>query len=230
MRKALRNDVCRANLQLVEYGLVLFTWGNVSAIDRNKGLVVIKPSGVAYNCMSAKDMVITNLDGKVIEGDLNPSSDLPTHLALYRSFPHIGGITHTHSTWATIFAQAGVGIPPLGTTHADTFFGEIPCTRPMTENEILGEYEKETGAVIAERFSDVSPEFVSGVLVHGHGPFTWGATPDEAVHNAKILEEVAMMAWHTMVMNGKDTLPLQPPLLLKHYLRKHGQNAYYGQH
>jgi len=229
MRKALRNDVCRANLQLVEYGLVLFTWGNVSAINRKKGLVIIKPSGVAYEGMSAKDMVITNLDGKALEGNLNPSSDLPTHLALYRAFPHIGGIAHTHSTWATIFAQAGMGIPPLGTTHADAFFGEIPCTRPMTEKEILGEYEKETGVVIAERFSDMSPEFVSGVLVHGHGPFTWGATPDEAVHNAKILEELAMMAWHTMVMNGKDTPPLQPPLLLKHYLRKHGQNAYYGQ-
>lgn len=228
MLKQLKQKVFEANLALPKHGLVTFTWGNVSGISRKKGLVVIKPSGVEYADMKAADMVVVDLNGKVIEGDMNPSSDTPTHLELYKAFPFIGGIVHTHSRWATIFSQMGIGIPALGTTHADTFYGEIPCTRMMTPDEIASAYEKETGSVIIERFLSADASAVPAVLVHSHGPFVWGKTPDEAVHNAVVLEEVAMMAWHSLAL--KDGLPpMQQELLDKHYLRKHGRNAYYGQ-
>jgi L-ribulose-5-phosphate 4-epimerase len=213
---------------LPKYGLVTFTWGNVSGIDRKKGLVVIKPSGVEYDVMRADDMVVVDLTGKVVEGKLKPSSDTPTHVELYKAFPNVGGIVHTHSRWATIFAQVGVGIPALGTTHADSFYGEIPCTRAMTAAEISGNYEKETGTVIIERFRHLNPDDVPAVLVRSHGPFTWGADAAEAVHNAVVLEEVAMMAWHVLALQS-ETDPLQGALLDKHFLRKHGPGAYYGQ-
>lgn len=213
---------------LPSYGLVLFTWGNVSAIDRVKGLVVIKPSGVDYLGMTAEDMVVVELQsGKRVEGALKPSSDTDTHLELYRRFPNIGGIVHTHSRWATIFAQTGHGIPPLGTTHADYFYGEIPCTRKMTAAEISGNYELETGKVIAETFALKNPDDIPAILVHSHGPFAWGTDAEDAVHNAVVLEEIAMMAWHTQMMS--PSAQLDTLLLGKHYLRKHGQNAYYGQ-
>jgi len=229
MLEGLKAQVFHANLLLPEYGLVTFTWGNVSGVDRESGQMVIKPSGVAYEEMQAEDMVIVVLEtGKVLEGELNPSSDTPTHLELYKAFPNIGGIVHTHSRWATIFAQAGRGIMALGTTHADYFYGEIPCTRQMTKDEILGEYEKHTGLVIKETFQTQDPDAIPGVLVHSHGPFVWGKDPMEAVHNAVVLEEVAYMAYHTQML-APGVPPMQQELLDKHYLRKHGANAYYGQ-
>lgn len=229
MLNELKKRVCDANLSLPKYGLVVFTWGNVSGIDRETGLVVIKPSGVSYEAMTPDDMVVVGLDGKVVEGNLNPSSDTPTHLELYKAFPALGGIVHTHSRWATIWAQAGRGIPAYGTTHGDYFYGEIPCTRPMTPEEIAGEYEKETGTVIIEKFKNINPSYVPGVLVNSHGPFSWGKSPEDAVYNAVVLEEVAMMAWHTETLPGGRTVPMQQELLDKHFLRKHGPNAYYGQ-
>ncbi|ABO67157.1 L-ribulose-5-phosphate 4-epimerase [Geobacillus sp. 47C-IIb] len=228
MLEELKRAVFEANLQLPQYRLVTFTWGNVSGIDRERGLVVIKPSGLAYDRLTAEDMVVVNLDGEVVEGEWKPSSDTPTHLWLYKQFPGIGGIVHTHSTWATVWAQAGKGIPPLGTTHADYFYGEIPCTRPMTNEEIQGEYELETGKVITETFRFLDPLQVPGVLVHGHGPFAWGKDPANAVHNAVVLEEVAKMAARTYMLNP-NAQPISQSLLDRHYLRKHGVNAYYGQ-
>ena len=223
----IKERVYQANLQLKNSGLVVLTWGNVSQIDREKGCVVIKPSGVDYRTMTADDMVVVDLMGNVINGNLKPSSDLPTHLALYRAFPQIGGIAHTHSRWATVFSQAGVPIPPLGTTHADHFYGAVPVTRKMTPAEINGEYEKETGTVIIEAFQNIDPEAIPGVLVHSHGPFTWGSDAQKSVENAIVLEEVAMMAWHTLSLQPQAAL--QQELLDRHYLRKHGANAYYGQ-
>ena len=225
----LKQQVFEANLLLPKYGLVTFTWGNVSGIDRAKGLVVIKPSGVEYDSMKADDMVVVELEtGQLVEGSLNPSSDTPTHLELYKAFSGLGGIVHTHSKWATIFAQAGKDIPALGTTHADYFYGQIPCTRKMTDTEIKADYEKETGTVIIERFKDISPEQMPAVNVHSHGPFTWGKDALTAVHNAVVLEEISMMAWHTTLLNSQIG-PMQQSLLDKHYLRKHGAGAYYGQ-
>ncbi|MGN0979882.1 MAG: L-ribulose-5-phosphate 4-epimerase [Candidatus Avoscillospira sp.] len=228
MLEQLKEQVLQANLLLPKHDLVTFTWGNVSGIDRASGLVVIKPSGVSYDGMTAGDMVVVDLDGKVVEGKWKPSSDTPTHVALYRAFPGLGGIVHTHSRWATTFAQAGRGIPAMGTTQGDYFYGEIPCTRPMTDAEIQGEYEKETGNVIIETFQGVDPMTIPAVLVYSHGPFAWGKDPMEAVHNAVVLEEVAFMDWHAMVLNPSQG-PMQQTLLNKHYLRKHGPGAYYGQ-
>jgi len=230
MLEELKEKVLKANLLLPKYGMVTFTWGNVSEIDRKTGLVVIKPSGVEYDTMKAEDMVVVDLDGKVVEGRYKPSSDTPTHVELYKAFENIGGIVHTHSRWATSFAQAGRGIPALGTTHGDYFYGEIPCTRPMTDEEIKGEYEKETGTVIIETFKkrNIDPDMVPGVLVFSHGPFAWGKDALEAVHNAVVMEEVACMDLNAMSLNP-DVKPMQQTLLDKHYLRKHGKNAYYGQ-
>lgn len=228
MLEELKQQVCEANLLLPKYDLVTFTWGNVSAIDRPSGLVVIKPSGVPYDGMSAEDMVVVDLDGKVVEGKWKPSSDTATHLVLYRAFSRCGGIVHTHSRWATSFAQAGVGIAPLGTTQGDYFYGEIPCTRLMTPEEIAGEYEKETGNVIVETFQKLDPAAIPAVLVHSHGPFTWGKDAAEAVHNAVVLEEIAFMNFHAFQLNPAQTR-MQQELLDKHYLRKHGAKAYYGQ-
>ena len=229
MLEELKEKVFRANLDLVKHNLVIFTWGNVSGIDREKGLVVIKPSGVSYDDMKASDMVVVDLEtGKVVEGDLNPSSDTPTHLVLYRTFPEIGGVVHTHSTYATAWAQAGKDIPNIGTTHADYFHDEIPCTDDMTEAEVKGDYELETGNVIIETFRGKSPEDIPAVLVHSHGPFAWGTDPHNAVHNAVVLEELAFMAFHTEALTPTIG-PMQQELLDKHYLRKHGKNAYYGQ-
>ena len=228
MLEELKEQVLEANLLLPKYGLVTFTWGNVSGIDRETGLVVIKPSGVPYDGMTVEDMVVVDLEGKVIEGKWKPSSDTPTHVVLYKAFPNCGGIVHTHSRWATTFAQAGMEIPAMGTTQADYFYGAIPCTRPMTDAEIQGEYEKETGNVIVETFRDKSPEDIPGVLVYSHGPFAWGTDPMNAVHNAVVMEECAFMDWHAMLLNP-ELGPMQQTLLDKHYLRKHGKNAYYGQ-
>lgn len=229
MLEALKQAVFEANLLLPKHNLVTFTWGNVSGVDREKGLMVIKPSGVEYDTMTAEDMVVVDLKtGKKVEGDLNPSSDTDTHVVLYNAFPEIGGIVHTHSRWATTFAQAGRGIPALGTTHGDYFYGEIPCTRKMTPDEIGGKYELETGNVIVETLKDKQPNDIPAVLVHSHGPFCWGTDPKNAVHNAVVLEEVAFMAWHALQMRP-DLPPMQQELLDKHYLRKHGANAYYGQ-
>ena len=228
MLEALKKAVCEANLLLPKYQLVTFTWGNVSGIDREKGLFVIKPSGVAYEEMKPEDMVVLDLTGKVVEGKLRPSSDMPTHLKLYQAFPDCGGIVHTHSRWATTFAQAGRPIPAMGTTQGDYFYGEIPCTRPMTDAEINGEYEAETGNVIVETFKGKDPAQIPAVLVYSHGPFAWGKDPMEAVHNAVVLEEVAFMDWHAMILNPSQG-SMQQALLDKHYLRKHGKNAYYGQ-
>ena len=228
MLEQLKKQVLEANLLLPKYGLVTFTWGNVSGIDRESGLVVIKPSGVPYEGMTEEDMVVVDLDGKRVEGKWKPSSDTPTHVELYKAFPALGGIVHTHSRWATTFAQAGLDIPAMGTTHGDYFYGDIPCTRKMTPQEIAGEYEKETGRVIIETFAGKSPADIPGVTVHSHGPFAWGKDAMDAVHNAVVMEEVAFMDWHAMMINpaaGK----MQQELLDKHYLRKHGKNAYYGQ-
>lgn len=227
----LKRAVFEANLALPKHGLVTFTWGNVSGIDRGKGLVVIKPSGVAYETMAAEDMVVLSLeDGRQVEGDLKPSSDTPTHLALYRAFPALGGIVHTHSRWATTLAQAGLDVPALGTTHADYFYGAIPCTRRMKEEEIMGppgHYEQETGSVIIERFRGIDPVTMPAVLVNSHGPFAWGKDAHEAVHNAVVLEEICFMAWHDMMLDKAQ--PMQRELLDKHFLRKHGKDSYYGQ-
>ena len=227
MLEQLKETVLQANLLLPKHNLVTFTWGNVSAIDRETKLVVIKPSGVSYETMTAEDMVVVDLCGNVVEGTLNPSSDTPTHLELYKAYPKIGGVVHTHSRWATTFAQAGLPIPALGTTHADDFYGDIPVSRRMTPDEIAGAYEKETGTVILETVGDNAMD-VSAVLVHSHGPFAWGKDAMEAVHKAVVLEEVAFMAWHAMQLN--PGLPrMQQELLDKHFLRKHGKHAYYGQ-
>lgn len=229
MLEDLKQAVWEANLQLPKHNLVTFTWGNVSGVDRQKGLIVIKPSGVEYDALRPEAMVVVDLEtGKAVEGDLNPSSDTDTHLVLYRAFPNIGGVVHTHSRWATIFAQAGRGVPALGTTHGDYFYGEIPCTRRMTAEEIGGRYELETGNVIVERFRHLDPDSVPAVLVHSHGPFCWGKNPKEAVHNAVVLEEIAFMAWHNLAWDAALP-PMQQELLDKHFLRKHGKNAYYGQ-
>ena len=229
MLESLKEAVCRANLELPKYGLVTFTWGNVSGVDREMGAMVIKPSGVEYDHMTPEDMVVVSLTtGETLEGKWKPSSDTATHLALYNAFPGIGGIVHTHSRWATTFAQAGRGIPAYGTTHGDYFYGEIPCTRKMTPEEIAGAYELETGNVIIETFREKSPEDIPAVLVHSHGPFAWGLDPHNAVHNAVVLEELAFMAFHTEALTP-DIGPMQQELLDKHYLRKHGKNAYYGQ-
>lgn len=229
MLEQLKETVFQANLLLPKHGLVTFTWGNVSGIDRDKGLVVIKPSGVSYETMKAEDMVVVDLQtSKVVEGKLKPSSDTPTHVELYKAFPNVGGIVHTHSRWATSFAQAGRGITALGTTQADYFYGEIPCTRKMTEAEIKGEYEKETGLVIKETFEGKNPDAIPAALVYSHGPFAWGKDPMDAVHNAVVLEEIAFMNLHVMMLTP-NIPPMQQELLDKHYLRKHGANSYYGQ-
>jgi L-ribulose-5-phosphate 4-epimerase len=228
MTDALKLAVFEANMALPAFGLVTFTWGNVSGIDRERGLVVIKPSGVEYERMQASDMVVVNLQGDVVEGHYKPSSDTATHLEIYARFPQIGGIVHTHSTYATSWAQAGAGIPPLGTTHADYFAGAIPCTRPLSRNEVNGEYELETGKVIFEALTGTDPLHMPGILVAQHGPFCWGATPEQAVHNAVVLEEVAKMAWITGSIRRNQT-PMDDYLLQKHFSRKHGPDAYYGQ-
>ncbi|WP_336773096.1 L-ribulose-5-phosphate 4-epimerase [Paenibacillus sp. MMO-58] len=228
MLERLKQEVLEANLDLPKYGLVTFTWGNVSGIDRKSGLVVIKPSGVPYDKLKLEDLVVVDLDGNKVEGELKPSSDTPTHLVLYKAFPQVGGIVHTHSPWATSWAQAGRGIPALGTTHADYFYGEIPVTRAMTREEIESAYELETGNVIVETFKDKDPMMIPSVLVNSHAPFNWGKDPHEAVHNAVVVEEVAKMALHAYNLNP-DIQPMDQALLDKHFLRKHGANAYYGQ-
>lgn len=228
MLNELKEKVLEANLELPKKGLVTFTWGNVSGIDKEKKLVVIKPSGIPYEDLRLEHLVVLDLDGNKVEGKLNPSSDTPTHLMLYKSFDIVGGIVHTHSRWATVWAQAGMHIPAFGTTHADYFYGEIPCTRKMTAEEIQDEYEKETGKVIVETFEGKNPAFIPGIIVNNHGPFTWGKDPNEAVHNAVVLEEVAMMAYHTRQL-AADIGAIDQALLDKHFLRKHGMNAYYGQ-
>jgi len=229
MLNILKEQVLSANLLLPQHGLVTFTWGNVSGIDETRRFVVIKPSGVSYEDMRAEHMVVLDLEsGAQVEGDMTPSSDTETHLAIYRAFPNVGGVVHTHSRWATIFAQSGRSIPALGTTHADYFYGEIPCTRKMTQAEIEGAYEAETGAVIVETFAGRNAEQTPAVLVCSHGPFTWGTDAMNAVHNAVVLEEIACMAWHNVMLNP-EIAPMQQVLLDKHYLRKHGPGAYYGQ-
>jgi L-ribulose-5-phosphate 4-epimerase len=228
MLEALKNEVFEANLELPAQGLVIYTWGNVSGIDREKGLVVIKPSGVSYDEMKPEDMVVVDLDGNLVEGKLRPSSDTATHLILYLAYKNIGGVVHTHSAWATQWAQAGRGIPCLGTTHADYFYGEIPCTRPLSTEEINGAYEKETGNVIVETFAGKNPDYIPAVLVCSHGPFTWGKSPKDAVHNSVVLEEVAKIAYGSFVLNP-SAVPISASLLDRHFLRKHGPGAYYGQ-
>ncbi len=228
MFEQLKEKVLEANLELPKQRLVTYTWGNVSGIDRQSGLVVIKPSGVPYEHLKVEHLVVIDLDGNKVEGDLNPSSDTPTHLVLYKEFPGIGGIVHTHSTWATSWAQAGLAIPAFGTTHADYFYGDIPCTRKLKPDEIKEAYEKHTGDVIVETFDGMNPLHNPGVLVKNHGPFSWGKNPQEAVHNAVVMEEVARMAFNTMVLNNRVTA-IDQVLLDKHFLRKHGPGAYYGQ-
>ena len=231
MLEDLKEKVCQANLLLPKHGLVTFTWGNVSGVDRERNLMVIKPSGVEYETMTAEDMVVVSLEtGKRVEGKWNPSSDTDTHVALYNAFPTLGGVVHTHSRWATSFAQAGCGIAAYGTTQGDYFYGEIPCTRKMTPEEIAGRYEWETGNVIIETFRKrgIDPDQVPAVLVCSHGPFAWGTDPMNAVHNAVVMEECAFMALHARMLNPALE-PMQQELLDKHYLRKHGPNAYYGQ-
>lgn len=227
MLEKLKKSVCNANLELAKQGLVILSWGNASGIDREKGLVVIKPSGVKYDELKPSDMVVLDLKGKIVEGSLRPSSDSPTHLVLYNHFKDIGGVVHTHSEWAVSWAQAGLSVPALGTTHADNFYGDIPCTRKLTKHEIEGNYEVETGNVIVETFKNLSPIVMPGVLVNCHGPFTWGNSPEDAVENAVILEEVAKMAFRTLKL--KEVPPVDQSLLDKHFLRKHGKHAYYGQ-
>ena len=228
MLEELKQKVYEANMELPRRKLITYTWGNVSGIDREKGLFVIKPSGVEYDDLKPEDLVVMDLQGNKVEGDLNPSSDTKTHVELYNAYPQLGGIVHTHSRWATAWAQAGRGIPAYGTTHGDYFYGDIPCTRPMTATEIAGAYELETGNVIVETFTGKHPDQIPAVLVHSHGPFTWGKDPHNAVHNAVVLEELAFMAFHTeAIAPNKETM--QQELLDKHYLRKHGKNAYYGQ-
>ena len=228
MYEALKQRVFEANLELPKRNLVVFTWGNVSEIDRNLGVIAIKPSGVDYETMSADDMVVVDLDGNVVEGKYKPSSDLATHVELYKAFNNVNGIVHTHSRWATIFAQAKKSVPCFGTTHADYFYGDVLCTRELSTEEIKGEYEKNTGLVIVETFKDLEASQHPGVVVASHGPFTWGKDAKDAVHNAVVLEEVSMMAWHSMMLcHELESIP--QTLLDKHYLRKHGKNAYYGQ-
>ena len=224
----LKQQVFDANMALPHYGLVTFTWGNVSAIDRERGLVVIKPSGVPYETMQAEDMVVVDLQGNIVEGRYRPSSDTPTHLELYRRYPHLGGIVHTHSTHATAWAQAGLSIPALGTTHADYFFGDIPCTRALTAAEVAGEYELNTGKVIVETLGDTNPLHTPGIVVYQHGPFSWGKDAVDAVHNAVVMEEVAKMAYRAETINPRIQ-PAPQELQDKHYNRKHGAGAYYGQ-
>ena len=227
MLEKLKQEVLEANLDLVKNGLVILTWGNVSALDRESGLVVIKPSGVSYDDMKAEDMVVVDLDGNIVEGDLRPSSDTPTHLSIYRNFPEVGGVVHTHSTYATAWAQAGLSIPNIGTTHADTFHQSIPCTDEMTKEQIEAAYEAATGDVIADAFKGMNPMHTPAVLVKHHGPFTWGKNAANAVYNAVVLEEVARMASITVALNPQ--VEMNPDLVEKHYERKHGANAYYGQ-
>jgi len=227
MLEELKEKVFRANLDLVKHGLVIFTWGNVSGIDRKSGLVVIKPSGVDYDTMTVNDMVVVDLDGNVVEGSLKPSSDTPTHLAIYKAWPEVGGVVHTHSTYATAWAQAGKDIPNIGTTHADYFHHAIPCTVDMTEAEVKGQYELETGNVIIRRFNGMNPMHTPGVLVKNHGPFSWGKDPHDAVHNAVVMEQVAKMAFVAFCVN--PALTMNELLIEKHYNRKHGPGAYYGQ-
>ena len=227
MLQKLKEEVLRANINLKESGLVILTWGNVSGFDRDRNLLVIKPSGIEYEYMTADDMVVVDIDGKVVEGNLNPSSDTPTHLELYRNFPDVGGIVHTHSTHATAWAQAGRSIPAMGTTHADHFYGDIPCTRKLRPEEVRNDYELNTGKVIVETFKTIDASSVPGVIVNDHGPFTWGKNAEEAVYNAIVLEEVAKMAFLTHSVAGNDIIDKY--LLDKHYLRKHGRDAYYGQ-
>ena len=229
MLEQLKQAVFEANLELVSAGLVLYTWGNVSGIDEKSGLVVIKPSGVAYDTMKPEDMVVVDLDGNRVEGELNPSSDTPTHVELYKAFPGIKAVVHTHSKWATSFAQARIDIPCLGTTHADNFYGDIPCTRPMTEAEMNSDYEKETGTVIIETFNkrNINPLQVNAVIVANHGPFSWGTSAMKAVENAAVMEYAAEMAYIAKGLNPAADMP--QTLIDKHYLRKHGKNAYYGQ-
>ena len=228
MLEELKEKVFRANLDLVRHGLVIFTWGNVSGIDRERGLLVIKPSGVDYDVMKASDMVVVDLaTGAVVEGSLRPSSDTPTHLAIYRAWPGVGGVVHTHSTYATAWAQAGLDLPCMGTTHADYFHNSIPCTAPMTAAEVHGDYELETGHVIVRRFEGLQPMHTPGVLVRNHGPFAWGKSPADAVHNAVVMEQVAKMAYVARTLN--PSLTMSPLLVEKHFSRKHGPGAYYGQ-
>jgi len=226
----LKEQVYKANMALTKYNLVLFTWGNVSGIDREKNLVVIKPSGVDYKELTPENMVVVDFEGRVVEGNYKPSSDTATHIELYKQFKNIGGVVHTHSPWAVSFAQAGIDIPAAGTTHADYFYGDIPVTRAMTSQEIQTEYEKETGKVIVETFSErgINPDQTPGVLVNDHGPFTWGTSPENAVHNSVVLENVAEMTYHGLQLN-KQNSRMNQELLDKHYLRKHGKHAYYGQ-
>ncbi|QMS85765.1 L-ribulose-5-phosphate 4-epimerase [Candidatus Xianfuyuplasma coldseepsis] len=230
MLETLKEIVFKANLELVQQGLVIYTWGNVSGYDPDSKYVIIKPSGVDYDTMKVEDMVVVDLDGQIIEGSMRPSSDTPTHLELYKEYPSLRGIAHTHSMWATSFAQAQTGITPYGTTHADYFYGPIPCTRELTQDEVTSNYEINTGRVIIEtlRQQAIQPLEVPGILVGHHGPFTWGHSPENAVHNAKVLEEVAKMAYRTVAINPKAE-PVPQYLLDKHYFRKHGKNAYYGQ-
>ncbi len=227
MLEDLKKNVYQANIDLIKHGLVLFTWGNVSGIDREAGVIVIKPGGVSYEAMNVDDMVVLDMEGKQVDGKLKPSSDTPTHLYLYRKFSDIGGIVHTHSEWATAWAQSRRSIPPYGTTHADYFYGEIPCTRSLSESEVREDYELNTGIVIAETFEDLDPSSLPGVLVGQHGPFSWGKDPQEALHNARVLEEVAKMAYHTEKLGNSKSIDKY--LLDKHYLRKHGKDSYYGQ-
>ncbi|MBT2215997.1 L-ribulose-5-phosphate 4-epimerase [Virgibacillus dakarensis] len=228
MLEDLKQVVLEANLALPKHNLVTFTWGNVSGVSREEELIVIKPSGVPYEKLKRDNMVVVDFNGDVVEGELNPSSDTPTHVVLYKNFPNIGGVVHTHAPWSTSWAQAGKDLPALGTTHADYFYGTIPCTRPMSDEEILGAYERETGNVIVETFNHINPVELPGVLVHSHAPFSWGKDPNQAVHNAVVLEEVAKMAIQTYQINP-DVPSINQAILDKHYLRKHGADAYYGQ-
>ncbi len=227
MLETLKSEVCQANLDLVKHGLVIFTWGNVSAIDRASGLVVIKPSGVAYEGMKPEHMVVVDLEGKTVDGNLKPSSDMLTHVELYKAFPDIGGVVHTHSTYGTAWAQAGLDLPIVGTTHADYFSDDIPCTRDMSQKEVEGNYEKETGTVIIERFKNLNPNHIPGILVKNHAPFTWGKDAYDAVHNSVVLEQVAKMAYIGKMLNPQ--MGMNQHLTTKHFERKHGANAYYGQ-
>ncbi|WP_010495676.1 L-ribulose-5-phosphate 4-epimerase [Ligilactobacillus acidipiscis] len=231
MLEELKQEVYKANMQLPKLDLVTFTWGNVSGIDRDKGLFVIKPSGVDYDKLTSDDMVVVDLNGNVVEGKLKPSSDTPTHTVLYNKFPNIGGIVHTHSPWAVAFASAGVDVPALNTTHADTFYGPVPVSDPLSKEEIEDAYEENTGKVIVRTFEErgIDEEAVPAVLVNQHGPFTWGATPDKAVYNAKVLEVAAEMDYHALQLAGHEQIGVPQYLLDKHYYRKHGKNAYYGQ-
>ena len=227
MLENLKKSVYKENINLVKHGLVIFTWGNVSAFDREKKLMVIKPSGISYEEMKPEQMVVVDMKGNVVEGTLNPSSDTATHLVLYKNFPGIRAVVHTHSEWATSWAQAGKDVPVLGTTHADYFYGDIPCTRQLTNKEIDGDYELETGNVIVETFKRIDPMYIPGVLVHSHGPYTWGINPENAVENAVVLEQIAKMAFNTFLLEKNPEF--NKKLLNKHFIRKHGKDAYYGQ-